>query len=125
MRAGGPVACPGFDRAADRTLPGALRIRADTRIVLVEGNYLTLTTAPWSGLARFFDLTVALDLDRAALAARLIRRWRDHGLTEAAARARVAGNDLPNADTVARRARAPDFLLRGDAPRAKGPDRHR
>ncbi|MEM9581268.1 MAG: phosphoribulokinase, partial [Pseudomonadota bacterium] len=63
------VRYPTFDRTADCTLPDAGEIGAGTQIVLVEGNYLLLTTPPWSDLADLFDITVHLEVDRAMLLA--------------------------------------------------------
>lgn len=112
VRGGGAVSYPTFDREADSTVPGGGRIGADTTIVLAEGNYLLLETPPWAELAGVFDLTVHLDVPRAELEARLIARWRDHGLPEAEARARALGNDMRNADFVADNSRVPDVTLR-------------
>lgn len=103
---------PTFDRAADKTVPDGGQIGAETRIVLIEGNYLLLNIAPWSALADVFDLTVRLDVSRAELKQRLIARWLDHGLTEDKARDRAESNDLRNADFVAEHARPADLLLR-------------
>ncbi|WP_136636701.1 phosphoribulokinase [Pseudooceanicola onchidii] len=115
VRAGGDVAYPTFDRAADRTVPGGGRVTADTRILLAEGNYLLLNEPPWSGLAEQFDMTVRLDVPRAELERRLIARWLDHGLSEQAARARAQGNDLVNADRVIAGAAPADVVLRDTA----------
>ena len=105
VRASGAVAFPRFDRDADRTVPGAGAIGEDTDIVLVEGNYLLLTTGAWAGLEALFDLTIALEVDRAELQQRLIRRWLDQGLSEQDARARALGNDMVNVDFVTANAR--------------------
>ncbi len=113
--AGGDVSYPTFDREADQTVPDAGRIGSDTRIVVVEGNYLLLNTPPWSALAALFDLTVRLDVPRDVLKARLIARWRDHGLAPADAEARAVGNDMVNADFVLANSSAPDFIMTTEA----------
>ena len=82
------------------------------RFVLVEGNYLLMDESPWYGLANLFDHTVYLDVPRAELERRLVQRWLDHGLAPDAARARAAGNDLPNAERVMRQRREPDTVLK-------------
>ena len=97
LRAGRLQRWPGFDRAADCTLPDAIAIDANLEWVLIEGNYLLLEQPVWRSLAGLFDETIWLDVPDPVLEARLIQRWRDHGLDEAAAQARARGNDLPNA----------------------------
>ena len=81
-------------------------------MIVIEGNYLLLDQAPWSGLAPCFDRTLFLSVDRAELRRRLIDRWRAHGLDPAAALARAEGNDLPNAELVAACRRPADLLWR-------------
>ncbi|SFC30634.1 hypothetical protein SAMN05428997_105272 [Bosea sp. CRIB-10] len=107
---GGPVAVPVFDRKADLARAGAAIVPADARFVLVEGNYLLLDRAPWSGLASFFDLTIFIEVPLAELEHRLLARWRDFGRGEEAARAWVEGNDLPNARLVIEGSRSADII---------------
>lgn len=106
------VRYPTFDRTADATVPNAGCIKAGTRIVVAEGNYLLLRAAPWRETAECLDLSVQLDVPRATLEARLIQRWRDHGLSEAAAVSRARGNDLRNADVVLTASGPADVTLR-------------
>ena len=96
----GEVQVPGFDRAADRTVPGALSISPDLKIVVVEGNYLLFDAPGWRDLARFWDFSAFVSADLAQLRQRLIRRWRNHGLAAAAAEARAEGNDVANARRI-------------------------
>lgn len=110
-----PVAVPVFDREADLARAGAAIIPADTRIVLVEGNYLLLDRSPWSELMPLFDLTIFIDVPMAELERRLLARWRDLGRSEEEASAWVDGNDLPNARLVIESSRAADILWRNDA----------
>ena len=67
---------------------------------IVEGNYILLDRAPWSGLARLFDLTVFLTAPRAELERRLLKRWTDLSYPDEYAVAKVRGNDMPNVDLV-------------------------
>lgn len=94
------VAIPLFDRKLDKVQPDAMMIGPKDRVLLVEGNYLLLSDPAWSVLHPFWHLTIALDVPDATLEQRLIQRWRDHGLTDEAARARAMGNDIPNARRV-------------------------
>ena len=55
------VAVPIFDRQLEIARAGARLIPKETRIIVVEGNYLLLRTEPWSGLSRLFDVTVLIE----------------------------------------------------------------
>jgi len=94
------VILPVFDRERDIAIAGASEVTEETRIVIVEGNYLCLDEAPWHGLAPLWDMSVFVDVPEDELERRLIRRWLRHGLDEEAARARALGNDIPNARRV-------------------------
>jgi pantothenate kinase len=101
------VAVPVFDRALEISRAGARIIPRAARLVLVEGNWLLLDRPPWTGLRRFFDLTVMLDCPEAALRERLAARWA--ALPPEQAAAKLEGNDLPNA-RLALQASAPADL---------------
>ncbi|MEM9756828.1 MAG: hypothetical protein AAF914_12575 [Pseudomonadota bacterium] len=98
--AGGPLTYPVFDRARDIAIAGAGVLQADTEFVLVEGNYLLYDAEPWSDLIRHWTFTIWIDSNPEDLRARLIARWRDHGLDQAAATARAEANDLANAALI-------------------------
>lgn len=111
--AGEEIAVPVFDRALEIARAGADIIPGATRIVLVEGNYLLLDDPRWAGLRGFFDTTVFIDVPRPEIERRLTARWRGFGFDEAALRAKLEENDLPNADLVIRQSVRPDLLLTG------------
>jgi len=110
-QAGRDVVVPVFDRDMDLARAGGRVIAAHTGVIIVEGNYLLLDRPEWQQSDKFYDLSVFLDVPRATLKARLIARWRHHGLDPAAARARACGNDLTNADIVINQSRAADLTL--------------
>lgn len=113
LRASGEeVAVPVFDRTMELSRAAAAIVPAETRIVLVEGNYLLLDAAPWRELAPLFDVSVFIDVPRAELERRLLERWREHGKTEDAGRDWVASNDMPNVDLVLSRRRPADIVLK-------------
>jgi pantothenate kinase len=105
------VIFPLFDRARDIAIAGAGEIDETCDCALVEGNYLLLDRDPWRRLAPVWDLTIRLQSDMDELRRRLIRRWLDHGLSEAEAAARADGNDLTNARLVATASRPADLEL--------------
>lgn len=91
------VIYPVFDRTRDLAVAGAGRVAPADRVIIVEGNYLLLDEPDWRALAEHWDIAIALTAAAATLEARLVQRWRDHGLAPDAARARAECNDLPNA----------------------------
>ena len=112
LRSGEPeIAFPVFDRTIELSRAGAGTVDAGTRFVLVEGNYLLLDEAPWSGLAGSFDFTIFIDVPRDELERRLLSRWHEHGRSDEAARAWVDSNDLPNVDRVLAWRRQADLVV--------------
>lgn len=94
------VAVPVFDRENDLSRASARNIASDTRVILVEGNYLLLDAAPWNSLRAYFDLSIMIYSEEPVLRRRLMNRWLDLKFTEDEARQKVEANDLPNAVTV-------------------------
>jgi pantothenate kinase len=113
LREGGAdIVIPLFDRKLDLARAGADVVRANQRILLVEGNYLLLDQAPWDRLAPFFDLTLFLDVDRLELENRLVQRWLAHGHNVGSAQKRAWSNDIPNAELVLEKSRPADYVVK-------------
>lgn len=108
---GGEIAIPVFDRSMELSRAAADIIDPAKRFILVEGNYLLLDEEPWARLAPLFDFTIFVGEPRAELETRLVKRWRDHGREDAAARHWIETNDLPNVDRVLARRRVADLTL--------------
>ena len=106
------VAIPVFDRSMELSRAAADVVTQSDRFVVVEGNYLLLNEAPWSDLARFFDLTVAVEVPEAELERRLMRRWARFGKSDTEARAWIGGNDMPNIRRVTEGSRRADVVIR-------------
>ncbi|TGQ38564.1 nucleoside triphosphate hydrolase [Mesorhizobium sp. M00.F.Ca.ET.216.01.1.1] len=112
IRAGEPdIAIPVFDRSMELSRAAAAIVAADTKFILVEGNYLLLDEEPWSRLAPLFDFTIFVDVPRAELERRLLERWHGHGRSDEDARAWIASNDMPNIDRVLARRRPADLVI--------------
>ncbi|MEJ6394817.1 hypothetical protein V8J82_16255 [Gymnodinialimonas sp. 2305UL16-5] len=105
------IAYPIFDRTRDIAIAGAACLSAETEFVLFEGNYLLLDAAPWRDLARHWTYTIWIGTDLTDLDARLMRRWRDEGLSDHSARLKLDGNDLPNIRLVLDHSVAADLDL--------------
>ncbi|TJW86264.1 MAG: nucleoside/nucleotide kinase family protein, partial [Mesorhizobium sp.] len=112
IRSGEPdIAIPVFDRSIELSRAAAEIISADTKFILVEGNYLLLDEEPWSRLAPLFDFTIFVDVPRNELERRLMERWRGHGKSDEEARAWIASNDMPNIERVLARRRQADLVI--------------
>ncbi|TIN24038.1 nucleoside triphosphate hydrolase [Mesorhizobium sp.] len=116
IRAAEPeIAIPVFDRSMELSRAAASIIAADTKFILVEGNYLLLDEEPWSRLAPLFDFSIFVDVPRAELERRLLERWHEHGRSDDDARAWIATNDMPNIDRVLARRRPADLVIGAQA----------
>ncbi|TGR24290.1 MULTISPECIES: nucleoside triphosphate hydrolase [unclassified Mesorhizobium] len=112
IRAGEPdIAIPVFDRSIELSRAAAAIVDAETKFILVEGNYLLLDEEPWSRLAPLFDFSIFVDVPRNELERRLMERWHEHGRSEADARTWIASNDMPNIERVLARRRAADLVI--------------
>jgi pantothenate kinase len=111
LRTGEEVAIPVFDRTMELARAAADVVVPSDRILIVEGNYLLLDDAPWSGLAPHFDFTVFLDVPMDELERRLIARGQSHGRSPEAASDWASSNDIPNARIVLTRSRPADLVI--------------
>ncbi|KQV44147.1 MULTISPECIES: nucleoside triphosphate hydrolase [unclassified Rhizobium] len=105
------VLVPVFDRSRELAIASARAIPVETRIILVEGNYLLLDEMPWSRLAGLFDFTVFVGPSVAVLEERLRARWVHYGLDEAGIQWKLHGNDLPNGRRIIENSRPADIAL--------------
>lgn len=103
-----PVLIPVFDRAIEIARAGAREVSPDQPVLILEGNYLLLDEAPWTGLAPLLDETLFLSVPEEVLRARLTARWVGYGLDAEGIRAKLEENDLPNARLVIARSRPAD-----------------
>lgn len=96
------TAAPLFDRVTDEPVAGALVIRPAHRLLIVEGNYLLLPTAPWSEIPALLDDVWYLDAPEEIVYGRLEARHLRRGLSGDALSRKISSSDLRNARQVAR-----------------------
>ncbi|MCA1444113.1 nucleoside triphosphate hydrolase [Ensifer sp. IC4062] len=108
----GEVLVPIFDRSRELAIASARVIAPETRIVLVEGNYLMLDEAPWNRLDGSFDFSIFIDPGLEVIERRLLKRWFDHGYDDETAKMKAFGNDIPNARRVIGSRRSADLVIR-------------
>ncbi|MBK8455412.1 MAG: nucleoside/nucleotide kinase family protein [Thiofilum sp.] len=94
------VVIPLFDRERDIAIAGADIVREQHKLLVVEGNYLLLNSAPWSELHELWDLSIWIEVEEAVLEQRLIERWLSYGFNSEEAKAKALLNDLPNARKI-------------------------
>ena len=105
------VILPDFDREREIAIAGSLEIRRETRLILVEGNYLLLGEEPWNRLADFWTFSVFLSVSTGTLEQRLKDRWHSYGLDSRTTNAKIHGNDLVNAERIMKSRVHADLVL--------------
>ena len=105
------VLWPDFDRLAEATVPEAIPIGPDARLVVTEGNYLLLDQPWWREVRQLLDEVWYVDAPRDVLRRRLIERQVAGGRPEQDAVRHVDESDLPNAELVARSRRLADRVI--------------
>ncbi|MDK1377814.1 MULTISPECIES: nucleoside triphosphate hydrolase [unclassified Sinorhizobium] len=108
----GEVLVPIFDRSRELAIASARVVAPETRIILVEGNYLMLDEAPWNRLDGAFDFSIFIDPGLEVIERRLLKRWFDHGYDDETAKTKAFGNDIPNARRVLASRRPADRVIR-------------
>jgi pantothenate kinase len=102
---------PGFERTLEQPLAAALVIPPSARLVVTEGNYLLLPSAPWTlaraQLAEVWFVTTEQD----TRLERLIARHVEFGKAPAAAAEWVLTSDEANAEVVAATAGLADRVV--------------
>lgn len=112
------VTVPAFRRDLEVTIPDAIRVRATTPLVIVEGNYLLLDRPPWSELRGLLHECWYVDgpLDRVE---RLIARHIAFGKAPSEAVAWVMRSDEENARLIHSTRLLADAIV---APRVTAPN---
>ena len=105
------VAIPIFDRSLELSRSSAVIISKETRVVIIEGNYILLKTHPWRELHKFFNSTIMINTKHEILEKRLIERWRSFNIPEEEIKQKVFENDLPNGVNVYKNSILADYNL--------------
>ncbi|MEV7471038.1 nucleoside/nucleotide kinase family protein [Streptomyces kronopolitis] len=101
------VYAPAFDRRIEEPVAGSIPVASHLPLIVTEGNYLLLDTAPWSRVRALLDEVWYVELDGAERIRRLVDRHEHFGRTRAEAERFVHTSDEANARVVAAtRARA-------------------
>jgi pantothenate kinase len=94
------VYAPEFRRELEESIACALPIEPEIELVVVEGNYLLVPTAPWGEVQSLLDEVWYCEPDEGARLANLIARHRSYGKSRHEARRWAFGPDQRNAELV-------------------------
>lgn len=95
---GPTIAAPTFDHARKDPIPADMMILPDTRIVVMEGNYVALDEDLWRDARKLFDEVWFVDVDDQVARKRLAARHLRSGIVETIEDGdkRAVENDLVN-----------------------------
>ncbi|MGP3984665.1 nucleoside/nucleotide kinase family protein [Streptomyces sp. KR80] len=93
---------PDYDRTLHEPVAARHLLRAGTRLVVTEGNYLACAEPGWTEARSLMAEVWYVDAPDAVRDARLVERQLVGGRTPVGARAWVDTNDLPNGEQVKR-----------------------
>jgi pantothenate kinase len=111
-KATGPMNGPGYSRKIEDVVEDAFTVPATARLLVVEGNYLLLMTAPWWRVRPLLDRAVFIDAPRELVRERLMKRHGEEGLfTAERNREHVERVDLANFDLVHRSRSRADVVI--------------
>ena len=105
------VVIPIFDRSLELSRSSAVIISKNTKVIIVEGNYVLLNSYPWRELHKFFNTTVMINCEKKILEKRLIERWENFNLPKEEIDEKVYKNDLPNGVNVLKNSIKADYIL--------------
>jgi pantothenate kinase len=105
------VYAPTYSRTLHESIGSAIAVSATTRVVVVEGNYLLLPTAPWDEVREVLDLSIYLETSTDLRVPALVRRQRSRGLDRDAAHDWVTRSDEANAALIATTRERADIVL--------------
>lgn len=111
---GATVLAPGFDREIEESVPDAIAVPPEKRVLVVEGNYLLHDASGWERVAPLLDLTFFVQLDRDIRLQRLVKRHVRFGKSPDAAAAWANGPDEANARLIEASSGRADHLIELD-----------
>jgi pantothenate kinase len=107
----GTVYAPEFRREIEEPIAGAVPVPPQICLVITEGNYLLLDTAPWSAIRKLLDEVWFVAPDEQTRRGWLTARHRRYGRTAEQAAERTTGSDERNARLIAPTATRADLVL--------------
>ena len=84
------VSGPGYSRKIEDVVENAFTVSPETKILVTEGNYLLLESAPWDAVRPLLDLAVFIHVPREMVRSRLMKRHAEEGLFSRSATASIS-----------------------------------
>jgi len=109
---GETVYAPAFHREIEEPIAGEIAVRADTRLVITEGNYLLMDDDGWRDARTCLDEVWFVEVDDTRRRAQLLERHVRFGRDRQAALDWIEHTDEPNARRIAATAHRADFHVR-------------
>lgn len=111
QKAGETIYAPEFRRELEEGIAGAIAVHSDVRLIITEGNYLLLESAPWDAVRGLLDEAWYLAPDDAERQRRLLERHMRFGRDRADALHWIEVTDEPNARLVAATRDRADWVI--------------
>ena len=111
IRKGENLALPVYDRLLHDPVEDAVAVTSQTRLVIIEGNYLFLDTPCWSDMRDVFDLKIFVTAPREVLEQRILARHIRGGSTKAEGLQKIKQTDRPNIAAVDGGVRIADIVV--------------
>jgi pantothenate kinase len=92
---------PVFDRSIEESIAAQGVVTTETKVVIVEGNYLLHDSGGWEAISELLDELWFIDVDDEKRLERLIARHIAYGKSPADAQSWSRGSDEVNARTIA------------------------
>lgn len=110
---GGIIMAPSFDHAVKDPIDNDIEIVRATNILILEGNYLLLSSHPWSEISELANESWFLDCPYTVAKDRLARRHVAAGITDSleAGIDRVEFNDEPNGRYLVENSLSPSLRI--------------
>lgn len=103
---------PAVREEEEEPIAGAIAVRPDDGLVIVEGNYLLLKEPPWDRIRPALDLCAYLELDDATRVRRLLERHMRYGKSRSEAERFVRHSDEKNARLTKTTRHRADLIVR-------------
>jgi pantothenate kinase len=102
---------PVFHREIEESIAGEGVIKAETRLVITEGNYLLYQEGGWSGISANFTESWYVEVNDTLRLDRLVERHHFHGKDRQSAHDWAHGTDEQNAQLIESTRSRADFLV--------------
>jgi len=107
------VYAPSFDRTVEEPIAGEIAVLPDTKLVIVEGNYLLVDETPWADVKGFLAEAWFCETTDDERVRRLVDRHERHGRTPEAAKAWAESVDGKNAILIESTMPRADLVVSG------------